>query len=160
MVKRKPNRLREYDYSRNGAYFITLCIKDRHEMLWKNVGARIARPQDTENLSEYGLVIRNAINNIPERYPCVSVDKYVIMPNHLHMILLLNSEGEQHVPTISTVINQMKGYVTKQIGFSLWQKLFHDHIIRNEAEYEKIWEYIDTNPMSWRNDCYFRNNKV
>ena len=58
-------------------------------------------------------------------------------------------------PTISTVINQMKGYVTKQIGFSLWQKLFHDHIIRNEQEYEKIYEYIETNPLKWGDDEYY-----
>ena len=80
-------------------------------MLWKNVGARIARPQDTENLSEYGLVIRNAINNIPERYPCVSVDKYVIMPNHLHMILLLNSEGGRamRAPTMTQTSSKRWG---------------------------------------------------
>jgi len=74
------------------------------------------------------------------------------------MILLLDSHGSgraMRAPTISTVINQMKGCVTKQIGFSLWQKLFHDHIIRNEEEYRKIWEYIDTNPLKWEDDCYF-----
>ncbi len=92
LLKRKPNRLKGYDYSQNGAYFITMCVKDRRAM---------------------------------------------------------------RAPTISTVINQMKGYVTKQIGFSLWQKLFHDHIIRNEEEYRKIWEYIDTNPLKWEDDCYF-----
>ena len=158
LLKRKPNRLKGYDYSQNGAYFITICVKNRHEMLWNAVGARIARPQNTEDLSEYGIVIKNAINNISEQYPSVLVDKYVIMPNHIHMILLVDSSGDgraMRAPTISTVINQMKGYVTKQIGFSLWQKLFHDHIIRNEEEYRKIWEYIDTNPLKWEDDCYF-----
>ena len=158
LLKRKPNRLKGYDYSQNGAYFITMCVKDRCEMLWNAVGARIARPQNTEDLSEYGIVIKNAINNISEQYPSVLVDKYVIMPNHIHMILLVDSSGDgraMRAPTISTVINQMKGYVTKQIGFSLWQKLFHDHIIRNEEEYRKIWEYIDTNPLKWEDDCYF-----
>ena len=158
LLKRKPNRLKGYDYSQNGAYFITMCVKDRREMLWNAVGARIARPQNTEDLSEYGIVIKNAINNISEQYPSVLVDKYVIMPNHIHMILLVDSSGDgraMRAPTISTVINQMKGYVTKQIGFSLWQKLFHDHIIRNEEEYRKIWEYIDTNPLKWEDDCYF-----
>jgi len=58
-------------------------------------------------------------------------------------------------PTISTVINQMKGYVSKQIGYSIWQKLFHDHIIRNEADYIKIWRYIDENPINWQNDCFY-----
>ncbi|MEG1887523.1 MAG: hypothetical protein RR177_05285, partial [Oscillospiraceae bacterium] len=58
-------------------------------------------------------------------------------------------------PTIATAINQMKGYVTKQIGISLWQKLFHDHIIRNEREYQKIWQYIDENPLKWEEDCFY-----
>lgn len=116
LLKRKPNRLKGYDYSQNGAYFITMCVKDRCEMLWNAVGARIARPQNTEDLSEYGIVIKNAINNISEQYPSVLVDKYVIMPNHIHMILLVDSSGDgraMRAPTISTVINQMKGYVTK-----------------------------------------------
>lgn len=59
-------------------------------------------------------------------------------------------------PTISTVVNQMKGAVTKQIGFSFWQKSFHDRIIRNEREYRKIWEYIYRNPLTWEKDCFYR----
>lgn len=164
--KRKPNRLKGYDYSQNGAYFITICVKDKREILWSNTHSRIAYPQAAQRLSEYGVVIENAINNIPKHYPSVSVDKYVVMPNHIHMILLLNSPGDGRIyqirdlvdmraPTISTVINQMKGSVTKQIGVSLWQKLFHDHIIRNDEEYAKIWEYIDTNPLKWEDDCYY-----
>lgn len=75
---------------------------------------------------------------------------------------MLNSiDGRaMRAPTISTVINQMKGYATKQIGFSLWQKLFHDHIIRNEQEYEKIWAYIDTNPLKWEDTCYFETTPI
>ena len=57
-------------------------------------------------------------------------------------------------PTISRIIQQFKGAVSKQIGFSMWQKLFYDHIIRNEQEYQKTWEYIDTNPLKWELDCY------
>lgn len=156
LPKRKQNRFKNYDYSQNGAYFITACTKDRHELLW-DVGARIARPQDAAALSEYGVIIDAAIREIPEHYPCISVDKYVVMPNHIHMILAIaNEDGRaMRAPTIATIINQMKGYVTKQIGFSLWQKLFHDHIIRNEQEYQKIWEYIDTNPIKWEDDCFY-----
>ena len=58
-------------------------------------------------------------------------------------------------PTISTVVQQLKGCVSKQAGFSLWQKTFHDHIIRDENDYEKIWEYIDTNPLKWETDCFY-----
>jgi len=58
-------------------------------------------------------------------------------------------------PTISTVIQQTKGYITKQIGFSVWQKLFYDHIIRGEKDYKEIWEYIDNNPLKWELDRFF-----
>lgn len=157
---RKTNRLKHYDYSQNGAYFITVCVKDMHEMLW-NVGARIARPQDAAPLSEYGAVVDNAIREIPKHYPCISIDKYVVMPNHIHMIIMLSNDGRaMRAPTIANVINQMKGYATKQIGFSLWQKLFHDHIIRDEKEYRKIWGYINANPMNWEKDCFFKTQET
>jgi REP element-mobilizing transposase RayT len=155
---RKPNRLKNFDYSQNGAYFITICVKDRNELLW-NVGVRIARPQDNIALSEYGIIIDAAIQKIPEHYPCVSVDKYVIMPNHIHIILMLSNHNGRamRAPTIATIINQMKGYVSKLLGFSLWQKSYHDHIIRNEQEYQEIWRYIDENPLNWEEDCFYKN---
>ena len=156
MVKRKNIRLDGYDYSKAGCYFITICVKDRHEMLGDIVGARIARPQ----LSEIGEVVEGAITNIPIIYSNVTVDNYIIMPNHVHMIIRIddnidgNSGRAMRAPTISTVVNQMKGYVTKQIGFSIWQKLFHDNIIRNKNEHQKISDYIEQNPLSWLDDCY------
>ena len=158
---RKKIRLQGHDYAQAGYYFVTICVKDRHEMLWEHapVGARIARP-----LSPIGEVVKNTIENISVVYRAVCVDKYVVMPNHIHMIIRIENSGQRvdkghgramRAPTISTVVNQFKGYATKQIGFSIWQKLFHDHIIRSEAEYQKIWRYIDENPANWQDDCYF-----
>jgi len=88
------------------------------------------------------------------------IDKYVIMPNHVHMIIKLSVVQEENgrpmaAPTISRIVNQFKGSVSKQIEYSLWQKLFHDHIIRDEAEYQKIWRYIDENPSRWTEDSYY-----
>ena len=143
-------------------YFITICVKDRVEMLW-DVGARIARPQNvTYTLSPYGKAIDEAIQSISGRYPMISVDQYVIMPNHIHLLLAIHCAEDGHAirtPTISTIVNQMKGAVTKKIGFSLWQKLFHDHIVRNEEEYLKIWQYIEYNPMNWERDCFYTETK-
>ena len=162
---RKNMRLKAYDYSQNGAYFITICVKDKHEMLSEVVGAIINRPQNPEpyvELSEYGDVVDKAINEIPYYYKNVAVDKYVIMPNHIHMILVVDSfdnDGRLIIaPTsnISTIIQQFKRHVTKQIGFSLWQQSFHDHIIRNEADYQSIWQYIDENPQKWEEDFYYK----
>ena len=150
---RKTNRLKDYDYSQNGAYYITICTKDKQAILWEQtVGARIARPP----LTGVGKTVENAISGISIHYPMIEVDKYVVMPNHIHMILLIDDDGRAlRAPTISTVINQMKGYVTKQIGCSIWQKLFHDRIIRNENDYLRIWQYMDENPVKWGDDEYF-----
>ena len=148
--ERKPVRLNKFDYSQNGAYFITLCTKERKKLFWDNVGASIARPQEIE-LSRYGEIVERAIINIPKIYPAVSLDNYVIMPDHIHLLLRIddNQNGRPMVaPTVSTIIQQTKGYITKQIGFSVWQKLFHDHIIRNKNDYMEIWEYIENNPVN------------
>jgi len=160
---RKKIRLKGYDYSQAGYYHITMCVKNGHEMLWeeeRNVGARIARPSspNPRPLSNIGETVKTAIENIPKHYENAEVDKYVIMPNHIHMIMVLNeikSGRAMRAPTISTIINQMKGYVTKQIGFSIWQKLFHEEIIRNEKAYRNICQYIDNNPEKWTEDDYF-----
>lgn len=151
--KRKDYRLKNYDYSSPNAYFITICIKDRHPILWQrvshdDVGAAISRPVSYE-LSTYGKVTETATNNIPNIYPTVNVDKYAIMPNHIHMIL---SIIERPSPSTATIVNQMKGYVSKQIGFSPWQKLYHDRIIRDEEEYLNKWQYIEDNPRKWAED--------
>ena len=159
LPKRKNIRLQGYDYSSTGYYFITICVKEGHEVLSSiDVGARIARP------SKICIAVESAIQKIGEKYETVILDKYVIMPNHIHMILVLKSTDNNgramRAPTISTIINQFKGYVTKQIGFSIWQKLFHDHIIRDEADYRRICQYIDENPMRWTEDKYYDAHTV
>ena len=152
--KRKPNRLPDFDYSTPGAYFITICTKDRQNLFWTDVGASIARPQ----LTKWGEIAATAICDIPNHYSAISVDHYVVMPNHIHLLLQINTDtnGRPMVaPTISTVIQQFKGIVTKRIGQSIWQKLYHDHVVRGERDYLKIWEYIDNNPARWTEDCFY-----
>lgn len=165
LPQRKNNRLKGYDYSQNGAYFLTICVKDSHELLGKiDVGATIGCPPEI-TLSEHGQLVYEAIQNIGAIYENVQVDKYVIMPNHIHMILVVDGGPRNaHVddgramraPTISTIMNQFKGYVSKQAGFSFWQKLFHDHIIRDAEDYQNHWNYIDQNPAKWIDDEYYR----
>ena len=80
------------------------------------------------------------------------------MPNHVHLLLQISSEVNGRTlfaPTVDRVIKQTKGVITKQIGFSIWQKSFHDHVIRDEQDYLKIWNYIDTNPAKWQEDKYY-----
>ena len=98
---RKKNRLENYDYSQNGAYFITICTRDRKKILSEIVGADTIRPYEII-LSQYGKIVDKAINNIANIYENISVDKYVIMPDHVHMILRITNNGGRMVsaPTI------------------------------------------------------------
>lgn len=162
LPKRKPNRLKNYDYSSVGAYFITICTRDRKNYFWKDkesksVGATTGRPI-YELLTEYGKIVDLSINNIPNTYPAVILESYVIMPNHIHLLLRIcpDEYGRPMVaPTIANVVKQMKGYATKKIGKSIWQKLYHDRIVRNRDEYNKIAKYIYENPMNWESDCFY-----
>ena len=154
LKNRKSTRLKEYDYSSDGVYFVTICVKDRKPLLWDNVGATIGRPQKPR-LSPYGRIVDDAISQIPSNYPAIKIDNYVVMPNHVHILIKIETfdNGRPLVaPTISRIINQMKGYVSKQIGYSIWQKSFFDHIIRNERDYIEHYTYIENNPAKWELD--------
>ena len=158
LPNRKAARLEKFDYSTPGAYFITVCTKDRRCLLWENVGATSGRPHDAV-LSTVGQAVDRAIAGISTHYPAITVDKYAVMPNHIHILLRISSDkyGRPMVaPTISTVIQQMKGATSKQAGFPLWQKGFHDHIVRGYTDYREIWKYIDENPLKWNQDILFQ----
>ena len=119
-----------------------------------SVGATCGRPP----LSPLGLIVEDELLCLDGIYANIRLDKFVVMPNHIHLILIIESDGcgrPQVAPTISRVMKQFKGIVTKRAGFPLWQKSFHDHVIRNEADYLRVWDYIDTNPLKWREDCYY-----
>ena len=168
-LKRKPLRLPDYDYAAHGAYFITICTDQRKPLLWSDghphfdpqrpVGAAISRPQIHLPLSQYGRIAEQAILAIPTHYPAVTVDNYVIMPNHIHAILrITTTDGSGRMisaPTLSTVVGQMKRWVSKQAGRPIWQKSFYDHVIRNQREYLDTWAYIDGNPFQWAEDPLF-----
>jgi len=158
--ERKNIRLTNHDYSTAGYYFITICTKDRRMALGSvipNVGAIINRPSSGVELSEYGKIAEAAIIEIPIHYQDVTVDKYVIMPNHIHLILVITRGRLVIAPTnVSVIIQQLKRYISKQIGYSIWQKSYYDHIIRDEADYMAIWRYIDDNPAKWQEDEYFQ----
>ena len=160
LPKRKSNRLESYDYSSTGAYFVTVCTLKRQNYFWSKVGATSGRPPDIE-LSLCGKIVGEAIPNITIAYPELSVDSYVIMPNHIHLLLRVRADerGRPMVaPTISRVIKQLKGYVSKQIGKTIWQKSFYDHIIRDREDYEEHLKYISENPVRWYDDELYTEN--
>ena len=113
----------------------------------KSVGADIIRPPKIE-LSKYGDIIYKAIQNIPSIYTGVLVDRFVIMPNHVHILLRIENNSGRMI-SAPTVIGSMKRYASKEIGYSIWQKGFYDHIIRNEHDYTEHLQYIDQNPTKW-----------
>lgn len=152
LPRRKPYRLSEYDYSSIGAYFVTICTKNRIPYLSEiAVGTSIARPPEV-NLKPSGKIVDAAIQQIPAHYPGVQVDQYVIMPNHIHILLQLT---EADCPRLERIIQQFKGYVTKQCGKSIWQDKYYDHVIRDENDYLTKYQYIENNPAKWAEDEYY-----
>ena len=147
---RKQNRLEAYDYSQGGAYHIVICTEGR-----KCVLSEVFEGENTQQLRLYplGVLVEDAIFAIPIHYPTVSVVRYSIMPNHVHLLLSLSTETEN--PKVSWVVNQLKGAVTKQAGTRIWQKGFYDQVIRTEADFRKIGEYIEYNPAKWKTDDYY-----
>ncbi len=170
MPHRKDIRLKNYDYSRNGAYFVTICTHNRKYIFWKNydtyrVGAAFGGPHEKILLTEYGKIVKDELMRIPSIYTdVVFIPKFVIMPNHIHLIIVINSYNEKGppkaAPTIGRIINMFKGAVSKKSGFRVWQKSFYDHIIRNNEEYRIYWQYIESNPENWENDELFINENI
>ena len=159
LPKRKPTRLKNYDYTSKGAYFITICTKDRMELLSKILVGQGLAPAEYK-LTKYGKIAKSQIELLKERYTTIRIDNYVIMPNHIHLLISVpnDSAGASPCPTISDVICTFKSCTTiecRRNGLffkSLFQSSFYDHIIRDDADYQKIWQYIDTNVARWEED--------
>ncbi len=146
---RKKNRLPAFDYATAGAYFVTICIEGRHHILWSNIDLPTVPSRHVE-LNHIGRIVQQGIEQLSRHYPHISVEKYCIMPDHVHLLLLFHSDEDGRqiaAPTLSMVIGQLKRWVSMQLGFSIWQKSFHDRIIRNDAAYHEVWQYIDENPL-------------
>ena len=154
---RKRNRLIQYDYSTPNAYFVTICTQNRKNLFWANTKSYNSCAYPVP-LTSYGKIAQQSICDIPKHYPMVSVDNFTIMPNHIHLLLRIHADHNGRpmaAPTISTVINQTKGIISKRIGFSVWQKGFHDHVVRTDADYQDIWSYIEANPQRWKEDILY-----
>ena len=160
---RKPNRLPDFDCSTPGAYFITICVKDKQCRLGRIVGGgAFDAPQMKPN--KIGVIVEKNILS-GNLIAGVSVDKYVIMPNHIHMILLVASPdagGMSRAPSptnaaIPHFVSVFKRFCHRDIGEQIFQRSYHDHIIRGEKDYLKIWEYIENNPAKWEEDCFYNH---
>ena len=192
---RKGIRLPEYDYSSEGAYFVTVCTDGKHRILsdLPTVGADDSvrpytlsgntvvaddsvrhhvlpgttvvaddsvRPAVPTILTPIGKIVEDCILSLPLHNHGIRLDKYVVMPNHIHLLLrFVPSEGGQSRPPLQKVMQSLKSVTTRrcwQFGVSkLWQRSFYDHVIRNETDYLKIWQYIEQNPLRWSEDIFF-----
>ena len=157
ILHRKPNRLRNYDYSSQGVYFITVCTIDRKCILSQIVGGGVLDAPKIQ-LSEYGKIIENQITVMNSIYNNINVEDFVVMPNHIHMLLVVSGSSGTPTPTNSAVpsfISTFKRFCNKQIGCNIWQRSYYDHIIRDEEDYINHLRYIDDNPAKWLEDKYY-----
>ena len=167
MKKRKLNRLQGYDYSRDGYYFVTVCTYNRFEWFGK-----IENKEMQSN--KYAGVIWACWHDLPNHYQNVRLDEFVVMPNHIHGIIIIDNVGNgfKPFPTIGRSVNAPKNHGLSEImrGFKTfssrkinemtindgkfrWQKSFHDRIIRGEQSLDRIRAYIHNNPLQWPDDA-------
>ncbi len=155
LPKRKQIRLKGYDYSTSGYYFVTICTNRKRKLLCDIVGEGLCALPSIK-LTPIGKIVKQSIEYIDNNYDGISVNKFVIMPNHIHLILENQTGGHGDPPLqIYNIVGQFKSYTDNKYGGTLWQRSFHDHIIRGENDYLKIWNYIDTNEQKWAEDCYY-----
>ena len=156
LPKRKSPRIPGYDYSTNGAYFITVCTHEKKQLFGSVVADSISAR----------MVERTFLETI-QKYDNVKSPVYVVMPNHFHAIIQIERADMESAPTISQIIQSFKRYSTVEyiklvnenklprFDGKVWQRSFHDHVVRGEKDYLEIWNYIEGNPSKWEEDCFY-----
>jgi putative transposase len=165
--RRRSVRVPGYDYSQPGAYFVTICVRDRDCLLGDVVEERVV-------LNDVGRIVQETWFDLPNHYPHVELDEFVIMPNHVHGIIVLTEEpisvvgaGFKPAPTgnppkrhgLTEIVRGFKTLSARRIndmqqttGVSFWQRGYYEHIIRNDRALYRIREYILNNPYTWDTD--------
>ena len=147
---RKPTRIPGFDYASEQYYFVTICTHEK-KCLFGSV----------QKLNVPGRIAEQDLMQLGSRYAGVRIDKMVVMPNHIHAIIIIGCENKnEQYPSLNTIIGQYKSGVSRRIhedypNLMVWQRSYHDHVIRDRTDYEKIWNYIDGNPLKWMDDCYY-----
>ena len=160
-MERKRIRLKGYNYNLPGYYFITICTRNKEKLLCEIVGTGLP-DGPAVHYTEYGQVVFAQLEKMADFYDDIKIDKFVVMPNHVHLLLhvleISDCRTEISAPSnakTSRFIGTFKRFCNRNIGQNIWQGRSHDHIIRGEADYRKIWEYIDHNPAKWAEDCFY-----
>jgi len=184
--RRRSIRLRGYDYSQAGAYFVTICVQGRVCLLGDVVDGQM-------QLNEAGRIAQYVWNELPQRFPGIALDQYAIMPNHVHGIIVLvgaqfiapndalinqgvinqgvinqgviNQGVINHAPTLGEIVRTFKAVTTRRIrllrvSYFAWQRNYYEHIIRNDGELNRAREYIVSNPSGWQLDQLHPDNPL
>ena len=157
--KRKPTRLPHYDYSETGTYFITVCTKDKHCIFGRVLDAASEAETPVMQMSHTGLLVWQQIQTMANFYEHIAIDHFVVMPNHIHLLLSIHQSKEETTPANASVprfVSTLKRFSNKKAGMELWQRSYHDHVVRNEPDYLRIWQYIDSNAAKWKEDCFYQ----
>ena len=149
--KRKSPRIPGFDYSSSNYYFITICTHE-HQCIFGLPNC----------LNQMGIIAETEIMNLSVHYETVLIDKFVVMPNHIHCIVVLDAGADTG---LDVVVGLFKSGVTRQIhkidpDCKVWQRSFHERIIRSRQEYEKIWNYVEHNVAKWEQDCFYTNGPL
>ena len=159
LPQRKPTRLTGFDYNTNGAYFITICTQNRRKLLSRVVGDDVLGVPKSVELLPHGKIADKYINQLNDFYDNVKVEGYVIMPNHIHIMLFVSENGTpgtssptKQTSAASQFVSTFKRFCNKDYGKNIWQRGFYDHIIRNHEDYEEHVKYIYENPTRWYYD--------
>jgi len=174
---RRSIRLKNYDYSSNGMYFVTICTHDRTPLF--HVGATLCgRPANTATQ-----MIIKWLKETENKFPEICLDKFIIMPNHIHFIVGIQGrcadvqgghagkQGGHAGPPLHRIVEWFKTMTTNEyirgvksglyppFNKKVWQRDYFERVIRNEAEYQRIWQYIDENPTKWKDDMYYQETE-
>ena len=153
LPKRKLPRLSGYNYATENYYFITICTHQKKCLFG-----------DGYRLNPFGLIAQRELENIPQHFSGIRVDKFVIMPNHIHAVVIIGCDPEAErsrpFPTLSTVVGLYKSGVSKLIhqiqpDVPVWQKSFYNRVLRRHDHYTAVWQYIDENPRKWHEDEFY-----
>lgn len=164
MPERKKTGLTGWDYSSEGTYFLTICAKERRNIFSQIVGCGILDAPYVQ-LSKYDASVQRSMLYLSENTAGIKLEKWVIMPNHVHLLVNVLKDptgcsGASEMPrpangVIPKFLSSLKRFTNRENGVQLWQNGYYDHIVRDEADFLRIWQYIDNNPAVWLEDKYY-----
>lgn len=158
--KRKHPRLKQFDYS-SGCFFVTICANERKNIFARIVPGTPVLPAEV-HLSSLGRIAAEQIEKLGKRFLGVNIDAYVVMPNHLHAIISIQPPATVTLMDVVCAYKSLTARNCRQISNveKVFQDSFHEHVIRERNEYQKIWEYIQSNPQRWEKDCFFSDKII